>query len=100
MIESESKTYDVTIICENIETLNRSEKDLIMVYDDMGYGRHLFYSESNIDTTFDMKNAVIKTEFLGDVEAKVELEENERAIIYIDYLTKTITVEKELVLTR
>lgn len=97
--DENTKTYDVTIISNNGENLE--EKDLIMFYDENGEGFNVVRTrDTEYETTTPVNKYVIRTKYLGDVEAKVELEENERAVIYIDYLTKTITVENELVLTK
>ena len=92
-VDEEEKLYDVKIIFKNGENLE--EKDLIMFFDENGEGFNVVRTrDTEYDTTTHVKNYVIRTKYLEDVEAKVNLEEDEKAIIYIDYLAKTINVEK------
>lgn len=98
--DTQTKEYGVTLVLKNIEVLN--QKNYIYFWN---LNNRLFEQihayETEYELTTYVPNYLVSCEALGrDLKVEVNLEEDEKAIIYIDYLAKTIDVEKEKIHVR
>lgn len=88
--------YGVTFVFHNLEYAEQDEYLYFYDQDDEFFEIVNVYRTEEI-TTY-TKTYSVKSETLGeDIKAEVDLGENEEAIIYIDYLAKTMTVETKSV---
>jgi len=89
------KTYSSKLVFNNLEYLNG--RDVIAIYDNDGNiysGYYIYPNEDTHEIRVPVQDFIVSSELLGEVD--VHIEENEDAYINIDYLNKTINVEKQI----
>ena len=99
--QQEETRYPAKIFLQNVDLLEN--KDYVFIHNGEGYAYDILsslYPEkySKLDITYPTNEYIVSSKTFPEMNAKVNLEKGEIAYIYVDYLTKTITVEKELVL--
>lgn len=91
--------YPVEIIFQNVDLLE--EEDCVWVYDERALHDILYSSEAerytNLDISYSINKYNVSSKLFPEMEAQVNSRDDEKVIIYIDYLTKTITVKYELI---
>ena len=88
--------YFSQLIFSNLDYLSGDEKDVVGAYDKDGNiytGFYISKGEKNHRFIVPVQDFIVSSKMLGMVE--VHLEANEEAIVYIDYLNKTISLEKK-----
>ncbi|MBQ8559038.1 MAG: hypothetical protein IJ439_03535 [Tyzzerella sp.] len=86
--------YRVQLVFYNLNYLSDNERDMIVIYDTNGNMYDAFYIyniEENHEFVVPIQDFIVNSEMLGKIEAHVEKKES---VIYVDYLNKTINVEK------
>ena len=94
-VELQEEKYNVQFIFENLDYLKDDEKDLIGIYDKFGNiyaGYYIYNIEENHKIGLPTRNFIIDSKMLGEVE--VHVEEGEEVFVYVDYLNRTLDVEK------